>query len=68
MSPNVQRRLERLEQQQSPVLRQRMVWWDEGEPEPQAQPGERLTIIRWTWSDEDMPTEASEAANSGGPH
>ena len=43
------RRIARLEATQLPVGRQRIVWVDEGKPMPEAKPGERLTIIRWTW-------------------
>ena len=64
MSPTLERRLALLEQQQAPTVQDRVVWWDEGEPEPQAQPGERLTIIRWLRSDEDLPTGKTATARA----
>lgn len=64
MNPNVQRRLERLEQQHAPTLRERFVWWDEGEPEPKAEPGERLIIIRWLWQNEELPPANATAARN----
>jgi hypothetical protein len=51
LTSHLNRRLARLEAAQSPTERERFVWWDEGEPEPQTQhPGERLTIYRWAWA------------------
>jgi hypothetical protein len=55
MSTALRRRLDRLEQQQGPPPR-RIVWWDRGDPEPVAEPGEQLTIIRWAWDDENEPS------------
>jgi hypothetical protein len=43
----LQRRLAELEKKQAGPLRRRYVWWREGMPEPQAEPGEELTIISW---------------------
>ena len=43
----IERRLGALEQVLKPVLRRRYVWWEPGDPEPQAEPGEQLTIISW---------------------
>jgi hypothetical protein len=52
MSTALRRRLDRLERQQGPPVRQRIVWWDRGDPEPIAEPGEQLTIMRWASDDE----------------
>ena len=52
MSTALRRRLDRLERQDAPAVRRRIVWWDQGDPEPEAEPGEQLTIIRWAWDDE----------------
>ena len=51
------RRLRKLEaRRQSAELRVRYVWWDAGQPEPVAQPGERLVIS--TWDDHPEPPAA----------
>jgi hypothetical protein len=55
MSTALWRRLDRLERRQGPSLHPRIVWWNQGDPEPAAEPGEQLTIIRWAWDDEDEP-------------
>jgi hypothetical protein len=52
MHRQLQQRMNRLERRQGPPLRQRIVWWDRGDPEPVAAAGEQLTIIRWAWDDE----------------
>jgi hypothetical protein len=57
----LQRRLAELEKKQTAPLRRRFVWWKQGEPEPQAEPGEHLTIYRWRWSDEDDEEPPSTA-------
>ena len=56
MSPALRRQLDRLERRQGPLLRSRIVWWNQGDPEPEAEPGEQLTIIRWEWDDENEPS------------
>ena len=38
----------------------RYVWWDAGQPEPVAQPGERLVIC--SWEDHPEPAESAAAA------
>ena len=50
----LERRIAELERKQAGSLRQRIVWWDEGKPKPQAEPGEQLTIISWMRSDEEQ--------------
>ena len=55
MSPTLKRRLALLEQQQAPTVPDRIVWWNEGDPEPKGAPGERLVIIRWLRQDEEQP-------------
>ena len=61
----LERRLAALERRHAASGRRRVVWWDEGEPEPQAELGERLTIVRWRRSDEEPteppPTDRQEA-------
>ena len=57
----IERRLGALEQVLKPVLRRRYVWWEPGDPEPQAEPGEQLTIISWMWPDEE-PAEPPSTA------
>ena len=65
MTKALQRRLAELEKKQTAPLRRRYVWWEPGDPEPQAEPGEQLTIISWMWSDEEPteppPTDRQEA-------
>ena len=66
MTKALQRRLAELEKKQATALRRRFVWWNRGEPEPQAEPGEHLTIYRWRWSDEE-PTEPPPGARQEAP-
>ena len=55
------RRLRKLEARRQPAtLRTRLAWWDAGEPEPVAQPGERLIIC--SWADHPEPAEPAAAA------
>ena len=61
MTKALERRIAELERKQAGSLRQRIVWWDEGKPKPQAEPGEQLIIISWMRSDEE-PTEPSRTA------
>ena len=61
MIRDLHRRLERLEASGQPAPRKRIVWWNEGEPKPKAEPGEQLTIISWMWPDEE-PTEPPRTA------
>lgn len=57
------RRLRKLEAQRQPAEpRMRHVWWDPGEPEPVARPGERLVIC--TWDDHPEPAGAAAAEPS----
>ena len=56
MSAALRRRLDRLERWQGPPVRRRIVWWNQGDPKPEAEPGEQLTIIRWAWDDENEPS------------
>ena len=57
------RRLRKLETRRQPAeLPVRYVWWDAGEPEPVAQPGERLVICSWAGHPE--PTEPAAAEPS----
>ena len=51
---NLHRRLERLERER-PEEHVRYVWWEPGQPEPQAAPGEQLVII--TWDHDGQPEE-----------
>ena len=58
------RRLRKLEARRRPVeLPVRYVWWNAGEPEPVAQPGERLVI--YTWDDHPEPPTAAEPSRAG---
>ena len=52
----LERRLAALERRHAASGRRRVVWWEEGMPKPQAEPGEQLLIISWMRSDE-KPTE-----------
>ena len=54
MNAALARRVAQLEQKQAPERRRRYVFWDidSGEPEPVAEPGEKLTIYSWLPSDE----------------
>jgi hypothetical protein len=65
MTAALQRRLAELEKKQAGPLRQRLVWWKRGDPEPQARPGEQLTIS-WMWEDEE-PTEPPPGARQEAP-
>ena len=57
------RRLRKLEARRKPAeLRVRHVWWDAGEPEPVAQPGERLVICSW----DDHPEPAARRRSRAG--
>ena len=59
------RRLRKLEAQRKPAeLPVRYVWWDAGEPEPVAQPGERLIIC--SWDDHPEPRNAGPEPVSSG--
>jgi hypothetical protein len=59
------RRLRKLEARRKPAdLRVRCVWWDAGEPEPLAQPGERLIIC--SWGDHPEPRDAGAEPVSAG--
>jgi hypothetical protein len=57
----LEHRIVELEKKQAGPLRQRLVWWKRGDPEPQARPGEQLTIVSWMWEDEE-PTQPPPAA------
>ena len=46
MTKALERRIAELERKQAGSLRQRIVWWDEGKPKPQAEPGEQLERFR----------------------
>jgi hypothetical protein len=64
VSAPLRRRVERLERRCPPAdERVRHVWWRAGEPRPEAQPGERLVVIRWADHAEgdDTPPSAPEA-------
>jgi hypothetical protein len=43
MTKALQRRLAELEKKQTAPLRRRFVWWKQGEPKPQAEPGEQTS-------------------------
>ena len=62
MTKALERRIAELERKQAGSLRQRIVWWDEGKPKPQAEPGEQLIIISWMRRSDEEPTEPSPAA------
>jgi hypothetical protein len=66
MTAALRRRLANLEQKNADRLRRRFVWWNEGEPEPQAEPGEQLRIYRWRWSGEEPP-EPLQTARQAAP-
>jgi hypothetical protein len=66
MTKALKRRLAELEKKQTAPLRRRFVWWNKGEPEPQAEPGEHLTIYRWKWSDKE-PTEPPPVGRQEAP-
>ena len=51
-------RLARLEAAQGPTSSERIVWVENGEPVPEPAPGERLTIVRWKWEDDDTALTA----------
>ena len=57
----LERRLAALERRHAASGRRRVVWWEEGMPKPQAEPGEQLTIISWMRSDEEPPEPPSTA-------
>ena len=66
MSAPLVRRLRKLEGRRKPAEpRTRLVWRDPGEPEPVAQPGERLVIC--SWADHPEPAEPAAAAGGAGP-
>ena len=50
----LERRLAALERRPAASGRRRVVWWEEGMPKPQAEPGEQLLIISWMRSDEEQ--------------
>jgi hypothetical protein len=53
-------RLKKLEaRRRRAETRMRLVWWDPGEPEPRAAPGERLIVLSWEDHPEPPPTEPS---------
>jgi hypothetical protein len=62
MSRNLQRRLAQLEKKQAGPLRRRYVWWNKGEPKPQAKPGEELMIFRWKWDSDEAAESPSTSA------
>jgi hypothetical protein len=54
------RRLKKLERQrQSAAKRVRLAWWEPGEPEPKAEPGERLIVLSWDDHPEPLATAPS---------
>jgi hypothetical protein len=59
MTSKLHRRLTELEKKQAGQLRRRYVWWREGMPEPQGEPGEQLTVIRW------MPAQGPDLVDAG---
>jgi hypothetical protein len=61
MLRNLDRRLERLKAKEQPTLRKRIVWLQKGDPIPEAEPGEKLILVRWAWDGED------EAPRDGPP-
>jgi hypothetical protein len=66
MNTALERRLAALERRHAASGRRRVVWWNEGEPEPQAEPGEHLTIVSWTWRDEEISTVSAPASGAEG--
>ena len=62
----IERRLGAREQVLKAPLRRRCVWREPGDPEPQAEPGEQLTIISWMWPDEE-PAEPPPGARPETP-
>jgi hypothetical protein len=53
MITGLRRRVERLERRRYPAGgRVRCVWWQRGDPRPQAAPGERLHVHRWADHDD----------------
>ena len=67
MTSTMRRRLDRLEAVNLPPEVRRHVWWNEGEPKPNAEPGEQLTIISWMRSDEEPPEPPSTAWQEEAP-
>jgi hypothetical protein len=63
MTHALDRRLARLEARDAPPLRQRCVWLDEGDPMPEAEPGEQLVVVRWRWDSDDEPAEPARRAS-----
>ena len=61
MTSTLDRRLARLEASEAPPLRQRYVFCRKGEPDPEPEPGERLTIYRWI-EDDDEPADSAETS------
>ena len=61
MISGMNRRLARLEGTAPPPLRQRYVFLRKAEPDPEPEPGEQLTIIRWL---EDSDEEPAAGATS----
>ena len=52
---DLKRRLARLEATAPPLLRQRYVFLRKAEPDPEPEPGEQLTIIRWLEDSDEEP-------------
>jgi hypothetical protein len=60
MTSTLDHRLTRLEASKAPPLRQRYVWLSSpGEPVPEAEPGERLVVVRWRWDSDEEPAESA---------
>ena len=55
MIRGMNRRLARLEASEPPPLRQRSVFLRKAEPDPEPEPGEQLTIIRWLEDSDEEP-------------
>jgi hypothetical protein len=55
MTIGLKRRLARLEASEPPPLRQRSVFLRKGQPDPEPEPGEQLTIIRWLEDSDEEP-------------
>jgi hypothetical protein len=64
MTSDLNRRLARLEGREPPPLRQRIVWLDDGAPEPEAGPGEKLIMIKWIWDGNDEPSPCAPSASA----